>query len=121
MGECYLRRSRWVIGMAFLFLTLLQVKGYAETGVDYSIEISQKLGRGILNLLSSPLEIPCTIRDEVSEKGAPGVGAGFFKGILFFLRRALVGVTEAGTFMIPMEAALPPVCAKKAEAQLERS
>jgi nicotinate-nucleotide pyrophosphorylase (carboxylating) len=35
MGECYLRRSRRVIGMAFLFLTLIQVRGYAETGVDF--------------------------------------------------------------------------------------
>jgi len=84
----------------------------SEAGSDYRVGISQKFGRGILNLLSSPLEIPCGIRDE-------GLGTGFFKGIAFFLRRALVGATELGTFMIPMEATLPPVCAKKAEAAIQ--
>ena len=87
--------------------------GRAESSADYSVEISQKLGRGALNLLSSPLELPCAIRDDISERGAAGVGTGLFKGLAFFLRRALVGVTEIGTFVIPMEETLPPVCAKK--------
>ena len=91
---------------------------YAENSTDYSIEISQKAGRGLLNALSSPLEIPCAIRDDVSEKGAVGVGTGLFKGFAFFVRRLLVGVTEFGTFMIPMEETLPPVCAKKPAAQV---
>ena len=115
----YLNPSRGIITVSIIFVTLFSKISYAQTGIDYSVEISQKLGRGLLNLLSSPLEIPCTIRDEVSERGASGVATGFFKGILFFARRALVGSTEAGTFMIPMEATLPPVCAKKAEAKLE--
>lgn len=99
---------------SLILLVMLSVPAaYAESGVDYSVEISQKFGRGALNLLSSPLELPCTIRDDVSERGAPGVGTGLFRGLAFFLRRALVGVTEIGTFMIPMEETLPPVCAKK--------
>ena len=91
----------------------------AEGSADYSIEISQKFGRGLLNVISSPLEIPCAIRDDVSERGAAGAGTGFFKGIAFFARRVLVGVTEVGTFMIPMEETLPPVCAKKAAANVK--
>lgn len=86
---------------------------HAEGGMDYSVEVSQKFGRGALNLLSSPLELPCGIRDEVVERGAAGVATGLFKGLVLFLRRALVGATEIGTFMIPMEATLPPVCASK--------
>lgn len=85
---------------------------WAEGGTDYTVEISQKFGRGLLNVVSSPLEIPCGIRDEVSERGGAGVGTGFFKGIALFAWRLLVGVTEVGTFVIPMEATLPPVCAK---------
>ena len=101
-----------------LLLGLGATSAYAGSA-DYSVEISQKLGRGVLNLLSSPLEIPCTIRDDVSEKGAAGAATGLFKGLAFFLRRALVGITEAGTFMIPMEATLPPVCSKKAPAAVQ--
>ena len=96
----------------FLFFSLLTAAVYAE-GVDYSVEISQKAGRGLANALSSPLEIPCGIRDEVSDRGGVGVVTGLFKGIGFFARRLLVGVTELGTFMIPMEETLPAVCAKK--------
>jgi putative exosortase-associated protein (TIGR04073 family) len=102
----------WGIGPASLF---------AESGVDYSVEISQKFGRGIGNVLSSPLEIPCGIRDEVRERGAAGIGTGLFKGLALFARRVLVGVTEVGTFMIPMEATIPSVCAEKPKARLERS
>lgn len=85
----------------------------AESGADYTVGISQKLGRGAVNLISSPLELPCAIRDEVQEQGAAGGVTGLFKGIALFLRRALVGVTEIGTFVIPMEATLPSVCAKR--------
>jgi len=89
--------------------------GNAGGGADYSVEVSQKFGRGALNVISSPLEIPCTMGSEVSERGAAGIATGLFKGLALFLRRALVGVTEIGTFVIPMEATLPPVCAKKPE------
>lgn len=103
----------------FLFLGVLTPGLQAGGGADYSVEISQKFGRGLLNVLSSPLEIPCGIRDEVGERGEAGIGTGFFKGIAFFLRRVLVGVTEVGTFVIPMEATLPPVCAQKPAPHVE--
>ena len=97
----------------FLLFLLVTATVYAE-GVDYSVEISQKVGRGLANALSSPLEIPCGIRDEVADRGGVGVVTGLFKGIGLFVRRLLVGVTELGTFMIPMEETLSAVCAKKA-------
>lgn len=93
--------------------------GYAGNGSDYVVGISEKFGRGILNVLSSPLELPCTIGSDVSERGAAGFVTGLFRGLAFVARRALVGATEAGTFMIPMEATLSPVCAKRAEAKVE--
>ena len=95
--------------------------GRAEGGADYSIEVSQKFGRGLLNVISSPLEIPCGIRDDVAERGGAGAATGFFKGIAFFARRVLVGVCEVGTFVIPMEATLPPVCAAKPKPQVEKT
>lgn len=99
------------LGLA-LVLGLGNFCAFAETS-DYGVEISQKFARGLGNVLSSPLEIPCTIRDEVSEKGGAGIGTGFFKGLAFFGRRLLVGVDEAATFLIPMEATLPKACVKK--------
>ena len=109
------------MGQKFLLFAAVLTVGFlgpgpsawAQGGADYSVEISQKFGRGLLNVLSSPLEIPCTLRDGVSERGAAGIGTGLFKGIAFFARRVLVGVTEVGTFMIPMEADLPAVCREK--------
>ena len=110
-------RRRWSFALISL-LVLTPTAATAQTGADYGIEISEKLGRGLLNAVSSPLEIPCTLRDDVSERGAAGAAPGFFKGIAFFLRRLLVGVTEVGTFMIPMEETLPPVCAKKGQGRV---
>lgn len=86
--------------------------GYADS-TDYAIAITEKLGRGVGNLLSSPLEIPCAIRGDISEQGAVGIARGLFRGMALFLRRALVGAGEAATFIIPMDATLPPVCRKK--------
>ena len=110
-----MKKNFWGI---FSLLALVAVPAYADN-VDYSIEISQKLGRGLLNVISSPLEIPCTIRDDASEKGGAGVATGLFKGIGLFARRVLVGVTEVGTFMIPMEETIPAVCAKKAKPAIQ--
>lgn len=102
-----------------LVLMLGPLAGPVQAGVDYSVEVSQKFGRGLVNVLSSPLELPCTIRDDVSERGGVGVVTGLFRGLALFVRRVLVGVTEVGTFMIPMEATLPAVCAKKAPAKVQ--
>lgn len=103
----------------FLFLVILAPGLRAEGGADYSVGISQKFGRGLMNVLSSPLEIPCGIRDEVGERGGAGIGSGFFKGTGLFLRRLLVGLTEAATFVIPMEATLPSVCSQKPKPRVE--
>lgn len=108
-------RATTIFVVGALVFSLGMPSGNAGEGADYSVEISQKFGRGALNVISSPLEIPCTMGTEVSERGAAGIATGLFKGLAFFLRRALVGVTEIGTFVIPMEATLPPVCAKKPE------
>ncbi len=79
---------------------------------DYMGEIGTKFGRGLVNVITSPAEIPCTIGNEMEVKGGAGFFPGFGKGIMFMLRRILVGVTEVGTFMIPMERTIPPVCKK---------
>ncbi|MDP3919507.1 MAG: exosortase system-associated protein, TIGR04073 family [Candidatus Omnitrophota bacterium] len=94
---------------ALLFFSVTAHAG-EETLGDYSAEIGTKFGRGLVNIVSSLAEIPCTIADDVKDTGAVGSITGFGKGLAFMLRRILVGVTEVGTFMIPMERTIPPVC-----------
>ncbi len=106
--------KRSLIFTAFiLFLGLNVSSAYAGGTADYSVEISKKLGRGGLTLLSSPMVIPCAIQNDVSEKGAIGVGTGLFKGLGLFLRRAFDGITQIGTFIIPVDETYSPVCPKK--------
>ncbi len=105
------------IGRAFVCFILLGVLGLPssfasgeETAGDYAKGMITKLGSGIVNVVSSPLEIPCSIREEMFDSPAAGFFTGFGKGTVFMLRRILVGVTEIGTFVIPMEPTLPVVC-----------
>lgn len=85
-----------------------------ETAGDYFYGIGTKLGRGLENVVTSLAEIPCTMTDDIKDQGAlAGSFTGFGKGTLFMLRRILVGVTEVGTFFIPMERTLPRVCQEK--------
>lgn len=80
------------------------------TSGDYAKDIGTKFGRGLVNVVTSPAEIPCTIADDLSVHPDYGFFTGLGKGTVFMLRRILVGVTEVGTFMIPMERTIPPVC-----------
>lgn len=80
------------------------------TAGDYFYDLGAQLGRGFENVLTSPAEIPCTMKTESKDKGGMGYLTGFGKGTLFMLRRMLVGVCEIGTFVIPAPRTLPPVC-----------
>ena len=91
------------------FSPLAAAEGGGTTG-DYLKDIGTKLGRGLWNVITSPVEIPCTIGDELAVRPQVGFLTGLGKGTGFFLRRLLVGVTEVGTFVIPMERTIPPVC-----------
>ena len=85
-----------------------------ETSGDYMAGIGTKFGRGLFNIVSSPAEIPCTMTSDIKTQGAAaGTFTGFGKGIVFMLRRILIGVDEVATFVIPMEATLPTVCTEK--------
>lgn len=87
--------------------------GFAEeTTGDYMSGMGSQFVRGLGNVITSPAEIPCTIGNEMSARPDVGFFTGFGKGTVFMLRRILVGVCEVGTFMIPSQAILPPVCKK---------
>jgi len=105
------QRKRFFL-LTMLAMALYLPSAWAQDGTmgDYFGGITSKLGRGLVNVLSSPFEIPCTISEEIYLNKSTGFFTGLGKGIVFMLRRMLVGVTEMGTFIIPMEPTLPVVC-----------
>ncbi len=107
-------KRNFFLGVLFFVLIMNAVCGISfageETMGDYFREIGTKFGRGLWNVISSPAEIPCTMVEDTKNQGSEGVFTGFGKGIVFMLRRILVGVTEVGTFVIPMERTIPQVC-----------
>ncbi len=111
----------WGFIIVFTGLQLVSVCALAgeETTADYLQGIGTKFGRGLWNVISSPAEIPCTVGDDLAADPQAGFFTGFGKGIVFMLRRILVGVTEVGTFIIPMERTIPPVCQKSAPADVQ--
>lgn len=100
----------FILLFALIFLSSPVLAQEATTG-DYLEAVGTKAARGLLNVVTSPAEIPCTMSSEIETRGAgAGIFTGFGQGTVFMLRRILVGVTEVGTFMIPMERTIPPVC-----------
>lgn len=96
------------VSLTFCFMP--QALADEETAGDYFRGIGSKFGRGLVNVVTSPAEIPCRMADEMSESPAAGFFTGLGKGLGFMLRRLLVGVDEILTFFIPMEPDLPVVC-----------
>ena len=77
---------------------------------DYMYGVGTKFGRGLENIVTSLAEIPCTIHADIKDQGGSGFFPGFGMGTVFMLRRMLIGVTEVGTFFIPMERTIRRVC-----------
>ena len=77
---------------------------------DYMYGIGTKFARGLENTVTSLADIPCTIHADMKDQGGAGFFPGLGMGTVYMLRRMLVGVTEVGTFFIPMERTIPRVC-----------
>jgi putative exosortase-associated protein (TIGR04073 family) len=109
-------------GMVWMMLVLSLIvfapRSYSYVEVqsagDYFSAIGTKFGRGLWDVVSSPAEIPCTMKTQVRDNGGSGYATGFGLGTVHMLRRILSGVTEVGTFMIPMDRTIPPVCTEPA-------
>ena len=100
------------ISILLLALTVLPATFVSaeETVGDYMYGIGTKFGRGLENVVTSFAEIPCTIHADMKDQGGFGFFSGFGMGTVFMLRRMLIGVSEVGSFFIPMERTIPRVC-----------
>ncbi len=100
------------ISILLIALTVLPVSFVSaeETVGDYMYGIGTKFGRGLENVVTSFAEIPCTIHADMKNQGGSGFFSGLGMGTVFMLRRMLIGVSEVGSFFIPMERTIPRVC-----------
>ena len=89
----------------------------AAEGRAYPVETISKLGRGLLNILASPSELPVNMFKQAREAEKRGdnssgveVGyfTGFFVGVGFMFARIGVGVAEVVSFPVPTRPFMSP-------------
>ncbi len=99
----------------FTMIGILTPQSFADEGTagDYMRGMGLNIARGLTNIISSPAEIPCGIRDDMKVDPNTGFFTGLGKGLAFFVRRAVIGVSEVVTFVMPAEPTIAPVCAAK--------
>jgi putative exosortase-associated protein (TIGR04073 family) len=86
-----------------LFVMMLTAPGFCDGPAE-------KLGRGLSNILTFPLEIPQQISRVNDSKGPFAAGTvGVLKGIGWAVSRACIGVYEAATFAIPCPKDYQPI------------
>lgn len=89
--------------LAILLISALNNPVYAYDALD-------KLARGVINLLVSPLEFLQGIGDAYSEHDiAVAFPAGLFWGTVNTVKRAAVGAFEIATFPLPIPAGYVPI------------
>lgn len=64
-------------------------------------KMAVKFGKGVVNIVTSPLEIPRQISSMTRDYGFPGFLIGPFSGALMTTYRAVIGATETALFMVP--------------------
>jgi len=76
---------------------------------EYPAQVGEKLGTGIVNVITGVGEIPKTMMISGREKGATyGMTAGFFTGIVHMLGRTLSGAVDIVTFVVPTTPMVKP-------------
>lgn len=68
-----------------------------------------KLWRGVINVATSPIEVPKQLYTTTRDMGVPGPFVGVFKGAFMTLYRAVGGAVEAATFPAPVPGDYAPM------------
>jgi len=91
-------------GLVFLFILSMAVPS------AYCDDALKKLGRGLCNCLTFPLEIIEQVkRTNLSDGPLAGCTYGLLKGIGMMGVRAMVGVYEVATFPVPLPKNYEPI------------
>jgi putative exosortase-associated protein (TIGR04073 family) len=108
------KHGRYAMKKVILCLVIISVlfmsaTSYAIDNIDLKKPLG-KLGRGLANVFTCPLEIAKTIGDTNYEKGPiAAITAGFVQGIYKTGVRAAVGAFEVVTFLFPFPGDYDPV------------
>ena len=97
------RKSVLIGLLVFLLAVIFVMPGYCD-------DPTQKLGRGIANMLTFPVEMLLQT-SRVNNTDGPVAGAtwGVLKGLSMTVVRLAVGVYEVLTFPVPMPAGYEPI------------
>ena len=81
--------------LAFTIIILVATsKLFANSAGD---TIANGLGRGSLNIVTSPVELPHHLVYEIDSKGGIGILTGFGKGLVFTFSRIMAGLGDVLT------------------------
>ena len=101
--------------MKKMFKTLLILSAlffatpYAAMAESYPAKVGEKLGTGIVNVVTGVAEIPKNIMvSSRTHDPAYAATAGFMTGIVHMLGRTLCGTVDLVTFMIPTKPLVNP-------------
>ncbi len=101
-------RSLLVLSALFFFSPQV-VLANGATGDSYPEKVGEKLGTGIVNVVTGFVEIPKNIIIESNANGAAyGATIGFITGIVHSVGRTLTGTLDIVTFMIPTRPLIAP-------------
>ena len=92
-----------IAAIIFLFAVSLVANGYCDDPV-------KKLGRGLCNVVSCPLEVVKQSSDVANTDGAmASMTWGVLKGVGMMAVRGVVGVYEVATFLLPFPKDYKPI------------
>lgn len=96
-------KKLFLTGLILLFILALTTPAFCDDAL-------KKLGRGVCNMVTFPLEVPEQIqRTNNSDGPLAGATVGLLKGVGWAIGRAFVGVYETATFLIPYPRNFKPV------------
>ncbi|MFA5159428.1 MAG: exosortase system-associated protein, TIGR04073 family [Candidatus Omnitrophota bacterium] len=105
-----MQRSLKILAVIFTILVFSVPLMAAEVEIQGEGTPQRKLQRGFLNVALSPIEISNELSKEVrNDTIPPSWVAGLGRGSIYAVGRALVGVYEMVTFLIPCPAQYKPV------------
>ena len=95
--------------LLLILFVLFSFAPNAAMAESYPTKIGEKLGNGIVNVVTGVAEIPKTVMITNRSKGpAYAATAGFMTGIVHMLGRTLFGAVDLVTFMIPTRPLVNP-------------
>lgn len=103
-------RRTFLFGLIVTFIVSLALPAYCDDTTKYCGDGLKKLGRGVCNAVTFPLELVEQVkRTNNSDGPMAAVTYGVLKGVVMTGVRALVGVYEIMTFPIPFPKNYQPI------------